>query len=203
MEKILGHFVRGGGERGMTQQKKRVKMISSAEVAAIVGKTDRTVQSLAKQGELTCEKDGTKNTYNLYTVIQEYLRYEAKLNTRDISSLEIQKNQEDVRMKRAKASMAELDLAEYEGNMHRSEDVESVMNDLIFTIRSMILALPGRLAIDVMEAETAAEASDIIRKECYFILDELSRYRYDPEEYRKKVRERAGHGEGFMDDRDN
>ncbi|MBQ2361997.1 MAG: hypothetical protein II287_00115, partial [Bacteroidaceae bacterium] len=45
---------------------------------------------------------------------------------------------------------------ELEGKMHRSEDVEAVMTDLVYTIRSMLMALPGRLAVDVVSTKTAA-----------------------------------------------
>ena len=56
----------------------------------------------------------------------------------------------------------------------------------------MILALPGRLAMDIAEVSNANEASAMIRKECHAILNELAQYQYDPEEYRRRVRERIG-----------
>lgn len=76
--------------------------------------------------------------------------------------------------------------------MHRSEDVEAVMTDLVYTIRSMLMALPGRLAVDVVSAKTAAEASEVIRAEVYKVLEELAGYKYDPEEYARRVRDREG-----------
>ena len=81
------------------------------------------------------------------------------------------------------------------------EDVEAVMTDLVYSIRSMLVALPGRLAVDVSSAATAAEASDIIRAEVYKILEELAAYKYDPEEYARRVRDREGWSE-LADDAD-
>jgi hypothetical protein len=66
------------------------------------------------------------------------------------------------------------------------------MTDIVYTIRSMIMALPGRLAVDVAGAASAAEASEIIRTEVYKILEELAGFKYDPEEYARRVREREG-----------
>jgi hypothetical protein len=66
----------------------------------------------------------------------------------------------------------------------------------------MMIALPGRLAIDVVGAKTAAEASNMIRAEAYKILEELSNYRYDPEVYAKRVRERQGWSELMNDEAD-
>ena len=59
----------------------------------------------------------------------------------------------------------------------------------------MIIALPGRLAVDVANVSTAAEASDLIRSEAYKILEELANYRYDPDVYARRVREREGWSE--------
>ena len=56
----------------------------------------------------------------------------------------------------------------------------------------MLMALPGRLAVDTAAAATAAEASEIIRAEVYKVLEELAGYKYDPDEYARRVRDREG-----------
>ena len=62
--------------------------------------------------------------------------------------------------------------------------------------------LPGRLAVDVTGAATPAEASEIIRTEVYKILTELAGYKYDPEVYARRVRDREGWSEQLADDAD-
>ena len=74
------------------------------------------------------------------------------------------------------------------------------MDDLVYSIRSMIMALPGRLAMDVTQAANANEASAIIRAECSKILNELAGYKYDPEEYQRRVRDRQGWSEALADE---
>jgi len=74
--------------------------------------------------------------------------------------------------------------------MHRSEDVAAMTEDLIFAIRGMLLALPGRLAVDVATAKEAAEAAEIIRQEVYKVMEEISHYQYDPKKYEERVRDR-------------
>ena len=74
--------------------------------------------------------------------------------------------------------------------MHRSEDVAAMTEDLIYTVRGSLMALPGRLAVDVTSAQTAAEAADIIRAEVFKVMQELSQYRYDPQKYEERVRDR-------------
>ncbi|MCI8570292.1 MAG: protoporphyrinogen oxidase [Lachnospiraceae bacterium] len=183
----------------MAETKKDRKMISSKEVAGIIGKDERTVQNLAKKGILTCEKEGRKNIYDLYTVIREYCDYLAKSCRKQFSSMEEEKTFEDIRIKRAKAEVAELELQELKGNLHAAEDVEAMTLDLVMVIRSSFLALPGRVATELAEIEDAAVISEKLRSEVYSILKDLANYEYDPEEYKKRVRERRG---WLMDERE-
>ena len=85
--------------------------------------------------------------------------------------------------------------------MHRSEDVEAVMTDLVYNIRSMLVACraSGRRR---HRRATPAEASEIIRTEVYKILTELAGYKYDPEVYARRVRDREGWSEQLADDAD-
>lgn len=62
--------------------------------------------------------------------------------------------------------------------------------DLVYTIRGVLKALPGRLAVDAASASSPSEAAEIIRKEVYQIMEELSHYRYDAKKYEERVRER-------------
>ena len=85
-----------------------------------------------------------------------------------------------------------MELKELQGKMHRAEDVEAIMTDHVFFLRSMLMAMPGKLAVDLSGTHTAAEQADRVKGEVYYILENLAGYRYDPEEYRKRVTERQG-----------
>lgn len=74
------------------------------------------------------------------------------------------------------------------------------MTDLVYVIRGMLMALPGRLAVDTAGAASAAETSEIIRVEVYKVLEELAAYKYDPEVYVQRVREREGWGDFATDE---
>lgn len=157
----------------------------------------RRVQQLAKEGILPAASQRPYK-FDLLPTVKAYIRYlrdrangkEAK--TADTVKAEADKLRAEADLKQSKAKIAELQLKELEGKMHRSEDVEALTNDLVYTARSMIMALPGRLAMDVVQAGSANEASALIRTECYKILDELAGYQYDPEAYRRRVRDREG-----------
>ena len=83
-----------------------------------------------------------------------------------------------------------MEVEELQGKRHRSEDVAAMTEDLIYTIRGALLALPGRLAVDTSTAKSPNEAAEIIRKEVHAVMQDLSEYRYDPKKYEERVRAR-------------
>ena len=164
-------------------------------IAQLFGVSVRRVEQLKAEGIITGKGRPTK--YDLLPTIQAYIKYLSdKANGREqkqsVAELEEQKLKAEADLKRSKADMADMQLQELEGKMHRSEDVEAMTNDLVYTIRGMVMALPGRLAMDIVQAQTPNEASAMIRAECNKVLEELAGYKYDPEEYRRRVREREG-----------
>lgn len=180
--------------------------LQSTDIIAKVFDLDvRRVQQLAKEGILPAASQRPYK-FDLLPTVKAYIRYlrdrangkEAK--TADTVKAEADKLRAEADLKQSKAKIAELQLKELEGKMHRSEDVEALTNDLVYTARSMIMALPGRLAMDVVQAGSANEASALIRTECYKILDELAGYQYDPEAYRRRVRDREGWSDALADE---
>lgn len=163
-------------------------------IAKLFGLTVRRVQQLTQEGVIS-QVDG--KGYDLLPTIQRYIKYlQDKAYGREqkaqMVDLETEKLNAEIDLKRSKARMAELELKELEGKMHRSEDVEAMTTDLVLNIRSMLLALPGLLAVDLAEISTAAEISEKIKEAVSDILEELSNYEYDPKEYQRRVRERQG-----------
>ncbi len=162
--------------------------VSTTELASILGLTGRRIRQLAEDGVIDKVKDGR---FNLSKSVQGYISLQRKDKlSEEEEKLEKVRRQSEVTLKASKAQIAKLEAAELQGKMHRSEDVAAMTEDLIYTIRAAIVALPGRLAMDVVTAETAAEASEIIRKEVYKVMKELAAYRYNPKKYEERVRDR-------------
>jgi len=181
--------------------------VKVAEVAKTLDMTPQWVRDLTKKGVLKTHSVAPGELYFLPETIKAYVNYlrelaNSKAKPADTVKAEADKLRAEADLKQSKAKIAEMQLKELEGKMHRSEDVEAATNDLVYTTRSMIMALPGRLAMDVVQAKTAAEASAIIRAECYKILNELAGYQYDPEVYRRRVRDREGWGDVLADEAD-
>ena len=168
---------------------------TSQVIAKIFGVSTRRVEQLKTEGIIKGQGKPTK--YDLLPTIQAYIRYLSdKANGREkkesVSNLEEAKLEAEVEIKRSKAEAAKLELKELKGKMHRAEDVEAIFTDHALYLRSMLLAMPGKLAVDLAGQHTAAEQADTVKKEIYYILNNLADYKYDPEEYKRRVMERQG-----------
>lgn len=164
-------------------------------IAKIFGVSTRRVEQLKTEGIIKGQGKPTK--YDLLPTIQAYIKYLSdKANGREkketMANLEEEKLSAEVAIKKSKAEAAKLELKELQGKMHRAEDVEAIFTDHVLFLRSMLLAMPGKLAVDMAGEHTAAEQAEKIKQEVFFILNNLADYRYDPEEYRKRVLERQG-----------
>ena len=180
-------------------------------IAKLFQVTVRRIQQLTQDGVLqtveVTEKGRKLRRYDLMPTIQAYIKYLSdkaygREQKESITDKEEEKLQAEADLKKAKAKIAQLELAELEGRMHSADDVESMTTDLCLAVRSALLSMPGQLAVDVAEITDAAEISEIIKKTVNDILDELSRYEYNPDEYRRRVRERQGWLASHSDDED-
>lgn len=183
-------------ENSLTPKKSYVE---AKQIALLFGLTVRRIQQLTQDGILQTEKVGRQRRYDLLSSVRRYIDYLQKrvsergsVGTQEDAENESRKLRADADLKQTKAEIAQLELDELRGKMHRSEDVEALTNDLVFAIRGMLLALPGRLAIDLAAITVPSEISTRIRKEIDAVLIELSNYKYSPEAYKKRVRDRQG-----------
>lgn len=174
--------------------------VKVADVAKTLDMTPQWVRDLTKKGVLKTRRTAAGDRYFLPEAIRDYIAYlreqaNSKKKPEDTVKAEADKLRAEADLKQSKAKIADLQLQELEGQMHRSEDVEAVTTDLVFTIRGMMLALPGRLAIDLATIDKPAEISERIKQEVHAILLELSNYTYDADVYKKRVRDREGWSE--------
>lgn len=183
-----------------------VRYCTGAELADLFGfDGSRRIDQLRIDGVISGE--GKPIRYVLTDAVKQYIAHlSEKAHGRDrkekVLTLEEQKLTAEVEIKRAKADAAKLELKELQGKMHRAEDVEAIFTDHVLFLRSMLMAMPGKLAIDLAGTHTAPEQAERIKQEVFYILNNLTEYRYDPEEYKKRVMERQGWEHNREDDED-
>lgn len=167
--------------------------ISTRGLSAVLMLSLERVRQLEEEGHLTSRMDKNRKQYDLVPSVQsyiEYLRQQKDNGPFDLANDEARRIKADADLKEAKAAIENMKKEEFEATMHRADDVEKVVSDLATAVRAELLALPGTLAIDVSHAETPAEAAGIIKAAVNRILNGLADYSYNPEKFKKLVRER-------------
>ena len=171
--------------------------VTKKDLAQLFGVTTKRIEQLASDGVFTSDGgnpakyDLTENVRSYVNMLKEKARSK-RTAKKENPELEKDKLEGEARIKQAKAEMAELELKELQGELHRAEDVEAITTDHVLYFRSMLMALPGKLAVDLAGTHTAAEQSARVKQEINFVLDQLADYKYDPDEYAKRVRGRQG-----------
>lgn len=172
--------------------------VSGVELAAVLKVSKRRIEQLQQDGVLVPLRRGV---FNLADSVEAF--YKNKLGEpmdEEDRKREKALRASEVTMKTSKAIIEKMKADEMKGTMHRAEDVAAMTEDLIYTIRSALVALPGRVAVDVAAVNTSAEASEVIRKEVHKVMRELAAYHYDPKKYEERVRERMDWSERDGDD---
>lgn len=95
--------------------------------------------------------------------------------------LERLKLEEQYKHEKAKREITEIKLALIKGKVHRSEDVERVMTDMLSTFKSKIRGIPIKLAAQIKSNMNMSQISTLILKEIDNTLLELSAY--DPNKF--------------------
>lgn len=162
-------------------------LVGTTELASLFGCTARRIQQLTQDGVFTPVARGR---YNLKDAIEAWMDQHSGDSGGDMDRAKADRAQHEVRLKKAKADMEELRVRELNGTMHRAEDVRAITEDMIYSIRSGLMAFPGRVAVDVHACGSAAEVSALLTKEIHKLMRELAGYRYDPERYAERVRDR-------------
>lgn len=164
-------------------------------IAKLFGVTTRRIQQLTEDGVLTAQ--GKPHKYDLVPTIQAYIRYLSdKAYGREkkeaISDLSEAKLDAEARYRAAKADMEELRLKEMQGELHNAEDVEGIVTAHVMQVRSLMMAMPGKLAVDCAVLTSAPAVAARITEEVHSVLEQLANFEYNPAEYQQAARARYG-----------
>lgn len=174
---------------------KKQNLQSVPVIAKLFGISERHVQRLAAGGVLPYESK-RPYTFDLLTTIQAYIRYlkeriAEKQKSEEIEQAEYDKLRAEADLKQHKAAFLKMEEKHLEEQMIESEIVADAYEDLILLIREKVMQIPGNVADNLAKASSKTETADIMRKECFRILRELSEYKYDPEEAEKRRKDQG------------
>lgn len=150
-------------------------LFTTNQMAKLLNLSPRRIQQLAEEGILVKLNRGK---YKLVVSVQQYIQ---QLQVKDGGAdAEVDYFGERALHERAKRQMAEMNLSVMKGELHRSEDVSHVMNDMIAAFRSRVLAIPTKLSAQLVGKKMPV-ILQMLGDAVYEALNELSLY--DPQKF--------------------
>lgn len=147
--------------------------IQTGELAAIVGKSDRWIRQLTTENVLT---QVSRGKYILSDAVQAYIEHIAGGKEEDDKLRLIDHKTELMRINSEKAA---IQLSQMRAELHTSEDVEEVMSDMLTAFRQKILAIPTKLAPQLLGIEDINAIKARLTKDLHEALTELTDYNPD------------------------
>ena len=154
--------------------------VSAAVLGNIFSVTDRRIRQMAEEGIIV---RAAKGRYKLVESLKNYtlaLKLAAEGANTDDPDGEINIEEEKALHERVKRHISELKLQIMKGELHKAEDVEIVMMDMLVAFKTKIMGIPSKVA-PILENRDAAFIKDRLTKEVIEALNELKDY--DPKAF--------------------
>ena len=151
-------------------------VVSSTVLADLFGLTTRRIRMLADEGII---KKTSRGRYNLQENIKSYIVYlktNQDLKEKIVDDDELDPDKERAFLTRRQREKLDLEIAAMRGQMHFSNDVERVMNDMLANFRAKIIALPTKIAPILIARNDISEIQEMLQREFFEVLHELSCY---------------------------
>lgn len=153
-------------------------IVGTSVICEAFSLSPRRVREIAQEGIIERVKNGA---YELLPTVKRYITYlRTKAETKtDGKVTEADYIIEKTMHERAKRKISELELAQMQGKLHDSADIEREMTKMLAAFRAKILAIPSKLAPQLIAQSEISVIESILETEVYNALSELSEY--DPE----------------------
>lgn len=154
--------------------------VSAAVLGNIFGVTDRRIRQMAEEGIITRV---SKGRYNLVESLKNYilsLKLAVDSNNEENPDGELDIDEEKALHERVKRHISELKLQTMKGELHKAEDVEAVMSDMLSAFKTRMMNIPSKVA-PVLEERDAGYIKEKLTTEVTEALNELKDY--DPKAF--------------------
>lgn len=152
-------------------------LICSASVLAdMLGIKQTTVRHLASSGVMPRVTNGR---YKLRDCVHNYvmqLRIQSKNPESGSTDQKPELRDMQAKHEAIKLQMSDMQLKLMQGKLHKSEDVERVMTNMLASMRAKLLSLPSRVAPSIAGVSDPAEVVTILKDVIYDVLHELADY---------------------------
>lgn len=149
--------------------------VSAAVLGDMFGVSDRRIRQMAKEGIVA---RAAKGRYKLVDSIKNYLltvKLAAEGVGVDLADGEINLEEEKGLHERVKRHISELKLQIMKGGLHKAQDVEIVMTDMLVAFKTRMMNIPSKVA-PILESRDAVFIKDRLTCEIIEALNELKDY---------------------------
>lgn len=143
-------------------------IVSSKEISRIFGVSDARIRQLTKEFAIVRVAHGK---YDLGRSVRAYIAY-LENKKEDV----VDKAKEEALWTKARKEKTELQVQVMKGELHRSADVERVMNEMLGNFRGKLLALPSKMAGRVAGKTDLTEIRDVLKSAVNEAMGELAEY---------------------------
>ena len=159
--------------------------IRAESLGALLGLTQQRIRQLRAAGALVTEKTPFGQRYHREKSLLALCRY--LLSRQDAQGEKQRAMIADADYKERKAAMLDLDLKRRRGLLHDAHHVQVLLNGGVLAVRNALLALPPRLAHDVMGCASEQAAAAVVADAVDGVLHELAAMRYDADAFKAMV----------------
>lgn len=144
-------------------------IVTTNQLGEVLGVADSYIRRLEREGIL---QKVSRGKFDVRVNVQRFLQYKASIH--EVEDQEIDYNREKALHEHAKRRIAELDLAEREDQLIEVDEVCRELTKMISVTKTRFLSLPSKLAPMLQFENNIAAINEILRKEIYACLQELS-----------------------------
>lgn len=157
-------------------------MATQREVAEHLDLSVKRVSELIRDGVLPSKKG--RSPLNIDVCRFSYISYLRKLGGYNKKNGSGDITEEKTKLTAAQARKAELEVEQLEGNLIPAALVQDTWIDYVANARAKLIALPTRIAHQVLSVDNYAECEQLIKERVHEALDELANDGI-PNKYRK------------------
>ena len=165
---------KGGFNVSSAKSKVDEIVVNTTAIARMFNLTERRVRQLVEEGVIPRVGHGR---FNLIETVSKYITF-LKVSSEGLDSNDVAESYEYEKWlhEKAKREKAEIDLAHLRNEMHRSEDVEKVLNHMVMAFRSKILSLPTKAASILINKSDPKLIEALLERDVHEALKELAEY---------------------------
>lgn len=149
-------------------------IVNTKTLSKMFNMTERNVRNLVAEDIIGRVGHGR---YDLIDSVSRYITF-LKMASDGLDGAAVEESLEYEKWlhEKAKREKAEIELAHIKKEMHKSDEVENVLNHMIMAFRSKILSLPSKVALQLTTIEDAKQIEVLLERDIYQALKELSEY---------------------------